>query len=333
MKNRDVVWKLLVITLATAVLFIVIGLFYKQVGDQVFIFTIIPVAITALFFGLWPGIIMETVVLFLGFFLLSIITGRSLYESLVGLPGKNVIGILSHYGLVALLGYMYDQHKTIKKLHNEILRISKIDVLTNLYNRRALLEAGEQEFTQTIRNLSDVSAFCPIENKDKPSPFDSERETNFKKNRKLDDYIGVFSCAMLDIDFFKKVNDTYGHLMGDVVLQKLGKILSMEGNLRKNDIYGRYGGEEFLILFPNTSVRNSIYAVERITEKIKLEKFVTIEGDRFSITISTGISQFKKGDKDINDIIHRADKALYYAKHHGRDRIVVFEDQFEKSEE
>jgi diguanylate cyclase (GGDEF)-like protein len=325
MKKWDLLWKISIILVMIIALYIFIGLYYNNIGDQIFIFTIIPVAFTALFFGLWAGIVMETILLFLGFVLLSLITSNTIYVSFLDLTAKNIIGILSHYGLVALLGYMHDQHITIKRLNKEIIRISRIDDLTSLYNRRALLEAAQKEFIQTARNLSDVSLFLHMNNQDDSLPYNRENEINFKKNRALDDYLGVLTCALFDIDFFKRVNDTYGHLMGDEVLKKIGEILSAKGNLRESDIYGRYGGEEFLILFPGTSSRNSIYAIQRLTRMIKTEKFLTKDEKKFSITISAGVSQYRRGDKDINDIIHRADEALYYAKHHGRDRIIVFE--------
>ena len=125
-------------------------------------------------------------------------------------------------------------------------------------------------------------------------------------------YGTTFSIILFDIDNFKKINDTFGHLTGDKVLKELARIVKKE--IRKSDIFARWGGEEFIILLPNGN--NSVKVAEKIREKIKNHKFDTLS----KITASFGVTSYKKGDT-INSIIKRADQALYMAKEKGKNRV------------
>ena len=125
------------------------------------------------------------------------------------------------------------------------------------------------------------------------------------------------SFMLIDIDDFKKVNDTYGHQKGDEVLEKIGKILN--NSSRKMDFAARYGGEELCLVLPNTKSDKAYEIATRIREKIKSFIF-----DDFFVTVSIGISQ---SDENINDeikLIRKADKALYKAKENGKDQVVIF---------
>ena len=125
------------------------------------------------------------------------------------------------------------------------------------------------------------------------------------------------SFMLIDIDDFKKVNDTYGHQKGDEVLEKIGEILN--NSSRKMDFAARYGGEELCLVLPNTKSDKAYEIATRIREKIKSFIF-----DDFFVTVSIGISQ---SDENINDeikLIRKADKALYKAKENGKDQVVIF---------
>ena len=126
------------------------------------------------------------------------------------------------------------------------------------------------------------------------------------------------SIAMVDIDFFKKVNDNYGHAMGDQVLKTTaGRI---KNSVRKTDVLARYGGEEFIVLMPSTDSRDAFTIAERIRNSIEGCTFENMGG----ITVSIGLSE--RVDKEIiDDVINRADVALYRAKEAGRNRTVVYE--------
>jgi diguanylate cyclase (GGDEF)-like protein len=126
-------------------------------------------------------------------------------------------------------------------------------------------------------------------------------------------YKETLSIAMLDIDNFKQTNDEYGHLFGDEVLVKIAN--SIEGSLRKTDMVGRYGGEEFLILFAHTGLKGAAESAERIIKNVENLKW---DNENFKITISAGVCE--KKDEDISLLIKKADDLLYTAKKKGKNR-------------
>jgi diguanylate cyclase (GGDEF)-like protein len=135
-------------------------------------------------------------------------------------------------------------------------------------------------------------------------------EAEIKRSKR---YNNVLSVLMLDIDYFKKVNDQYGHQTGDDVLVIVSEII--QGNIRETDIAGRYGGEEFLIIFPHTNFEEAFNTAKRINKALKEHEFK--EG--FKLTISGGLSEWQ--GENAAQLIHKADKLLYKAKNGGRDRI------------
>lgn len=163
-------------------------------------------------------------------------------------------------------------------LNQEIERIATIDKLTGIYNRHKF----EELFT-----------------------LESERARRFTQ---------PLSLILIDIDHFKSVNDTYGHDVGDKVLVQLSVIV--QENIRKIDIFARWGGEEFLVLCPGTQMDN----VKELAEKLRMAVANTIFPEVQHITISLGISIFEKEDT-FSELFKRADKGLYDAKENGRNRI------------
>lgn len=162
---------------------------------------------------------------------------------------------------------------------NKLLEILSItDGLTGLYNHRYIVDALSQRITETRR------------------------------------YGKPLSIVMLDIDYFKKINDKYGHVFGDEVLIKISSVI--EETVRKVDIAGRYGGEEFLIVIPDTDSSGAYKTAERIRESIEKIKW---DKDGQKVTISGGVCEFK--DEDSEKLIAKADKLLYRAKESGRNRI------------
>ncbi len=142
----------------------------------------------------------------------------------------------------------------------------------------------------------------------------------------------VVSIVLGDIDFFKKVNDTYGHIQGDVILQEVGNIFS--DSMRKHfDIAGRYGGEEFLLIFDETDAQDTFKIIERIRKKIAAHNFSKcdgagkrVEGEFLSISMSFGIAEKRGGEDKLDELewIARADRALYQSKHEGRNRTTCW---------
>ena len=131
------------------------------------------------------------------------------------------------------------------------------------------------------------------------------------------------SISLVDIDHFKQINDTYGHLIGDDVLRNLAARLS--GQIRSPDTLGRYGGEEFLIVLPNSESKAAVEQASRLCQYIRAMQ-VESNDHSLSITISIGIAQYRHGLENWEQFLHRADMALYKAKDNGRDQWAVAEE-------
>lgn len=142
-----------------------------------------------------------------------------------------------------------------------------------------------------------------------------------KELSKIKRYNYPLSLIMCDIDFFKKVNDTYGHSVGDKVLKNLASI--WKKSVRDTDSVYRYGGEEFVIIAPHTKKKEGFNLAERLRKRVSTYRFVIRPPDEYiTITISVGISEARPGDSII-EVINRVDKALYMAKEAGRNRTMV----------
>ena len=131
------------------------------------------------------------------------------------------------------------------------------------------------------------------------------------------------SILMSDVDHFKNTNDTYGHQMGDAVLKEVAAII--KSTCRALDVAARYGGEEFIVMLPGANDQEAFKVAEKIRKSISQKVFFHAKGD-FSATISLGVTQVSPEEKDMAKIVERADKALYEAKHTGRDRAVIAAD-------
>ena len=126
---------------------------------------------------------------------------------------------------------------------------------------------------------------------------------------------------LCDIDHFKKINDTYGHQTGDVVLKKLAEILRKTFP-RKTDFVARYGGEEFTVIFSEDDAKVGTLLGKRICDVVRKSSFQTAEGKDIEVTISVGVAE-KQSEETIDEWVKRADQALYRAKESGRDRVSV----------
>jgi diguanylate cyclase (GGDEF)-like protein len=124
------------------------------------------------------------------------------------------------------------------------------------------------------------------------------------------------ACLMLDADAFKSVNDTYGHRKGDEVLQSLAERITAA--VRKYDLVGRYGGEEFIVLVSGLDPQSVVTMARRLHESVRSTPVAGIE-----LTVSVGVAFASTGDARADDLVHRADTALYAAKRNGRDQVSV----------
>ena len=175
--------------------------------------------------------------------------------------------------------------------YSKMLKYATLDALTGLNNRHQFAHRLKQEVATSRRNNSPL---C---------------------------------CIMLDIDFFKSVNDNYGHAVGDRALSFVSKIIKKE--IREYDIASRYGGEEFTIITPNTTIDEAYLVAQRLrsaveSKKINIEDFKIEDKKQLSVTISVGVAQYDKKNPDPNSLYQNADKALYEAKEMGRNRVIVY---------
>ncbi len=125
---------------------------------------------------------------------------------------------------------------------------------------------------------------------------------------------------MGDIDFFKKINDKYGHPAGDYVIKTVAEI--MKSGFRKTDVVCRYGGEEFLILLPASDLEGAAVAAEKVRQSIESYRF-EFEGQHIPVTMSMGVGQYMVGKEFGKDLISRADTALYSSKQNGRNKVTL----------
>lgn len=164
--------------------------------------------------------------------------------------------------------------------------MSVLDGLTGLYNRRQFELGLEQEFNRTKRHPAD------------------------------------FSLAILDIDFFKKVNDTYGHQYGDYVLKTVSDL--MKSSFRKTDLLYRYGGEELVMIMPETNIEGALIPVQRLRRAIEDYAF-EYNGVKAKVTASIGLTMNFVEFKKATELLKSADEALYKAKESGRNRVIIYE--------
>ncbi len=131
------------------------------------------------------------------------------------------------------------------------------------------------------------------------------------------------SVLMIDVDFFKKINDTYGHIAGDFILKEVAKII--KNSTRPFDVVARYGGEEFIVMLSGDTAEQAKSVAERIRTNIEKNKFI-YENTEIPVTISIGAAQHKCGQETAKDLVNRADKALYESKKSGRNKTTIAND-------
>lgn len=178
------------------------------------------------------------------------------------------------------------------------------------------LEHGQREIRRQNQELHVLATRDPLTNLHNRRSFMDGFESLFKESTQGGESI---SCLMVDIDFFKRVNDDFGHPVGDIVIKLLADIL-ME-NSRPNDVVGRFGGEEFCVVLPDTDSETAFGQAELI--RIAVEQSVIAEfKNKHSITASIGVSNVSHGARNVSEMLEQADKALYVAKETGRNRCV-----------
>jgi diguanylate cyclase (GGDEF)-like protein len=196
---------------------------------------------------------------------------------------------LGLYLVIVIFVLLFELTKTqgfikLEQALNVINELAIRDELTGSHNRRHLIGLIEQERERVLRG---TSPFC---------------------------------VCLLDIDFFKRINDTYGHAAGDAVLRQFA--LTVQKQIRETDAFGRYGGEEFLLMLPTTSLEDAMLFAERVRQNVEKLHFSDVS-DELKVSVSIGVAQFRSGET-IGQTVSRADEALYAAKSGGRNRVVNY---------
>lgn len=193
---------------------------------------------------------------------------------------KNIEEIILNFDIPE--GNKLDVIKKINFMYSQTRYMSVTDSLTGLYNRRHFEDNLEREFLRATRYKSELS------------------------------------FAIIDVDYFKKVNDTYGHSCGDYVLKEVAYLILQ--TFRKTDMVFRYGGEEFAVIITETPLEKAVIPLERLRKAISEHQF-KYNGLNISITVSIGVSEVTKNTESVHQLFENADKALYKAKENGRNQI------------
>ncbi|MCU0664066.1 MAG: diguanylate cyclase [Myxococcota bacterium] len=172
----------------------------------------------------------------------------------------------------------------LKEYTAQMELLATIDSLTGVFNRRHFLTLADKEFRRALRYGRDLSVL------------------------------------MIDVDYFKKINDTHGHAIGDQALCAV--TLACTKGLRENDLFGRLGGEEFCAVLPETTTQNAQFVAERLRKAVEDEKVVSVHG-QVMLAVSIGVSSLLPGETTIEGVLRRADNALYTAKDQGRNRVAT----------
>jgi len=200
---------------------------------------------------------------------------------------KEMVNSKSLSGVISSSLEKFRLKKQKDEAQKKIVEMATTDELTGLYNRRYFMEALEREVSRAKRYETDL-AFC-----------------------------------MIDLDHFKRINDTYGHPAGDRVLLEIGKIF--KECIRQSDLAGRYGGEEFALILPSTQTEEAYMVCERLRDMVSQHQF-KYNLYLLRITTSIGIASFNPSNpEDPVSLIYRADEALYQAKEAGRNRVVEYQ--------
>jgi diguanylate cyclase (GGDEF)-like protein len=204
-------------------------------------------------------------------------------------PVRNEAGDVSHVCITLL--DVTDTSIYQSKLKNALARLddsNNRDGLTGIYNRRYLEKSISQEFSRIKRHEN------------------------------------TFSLLMLDLDNFKRINDERGHLAGDEVIRRVAETLTL--CVREYDVAGRYGGEEFAVVLPQTGMKGAITVGERLRKAVE-NLTVAFDGHTIPVTVSIGIAEAQQNTPNYEQIIHQADIALYQSKRAGRNRVTAYTDE------
>lgn len=236
--------------------------------------------------------------------------------------------VLSKDGKTGLFAIRNEEKTTgVIAASSNIDKLSKtdIDYLLQLSAQTSVTTRCANTYSQVLKYAT-LDALTGLNNRRQFEVRLKQETANSRRNKK------PLCCIMLDIDYFKHVNDTWGHSAGDCVLKSVAAIVSNE--LREYDIASRYGGEEFCILLPDTKIKEAAFVAQRLRKAVEAAD-INISGDRLlggdmlNVTISVGVSEFDESFETPERLYQSADIALYEAKKRGRNRVVVYDSSLE----
>lgn len=239
-------------------------------------------------------------------------------DGIDGLELTDIIRKSYDTGVIVMTGFTgdYSYEEAVSKGASDFVfkpvRFEELRLRLNRVLRERKLEKERIEMLRELKKLAITDGLTKLYNS---RYFYNQLEMEVDR---LIRYNHPLSLLLLDIDDFKVFNDSYGHLKGDKVLIKLGKIII--SCLRKMDTAYRYGGEEFTVILPETSNKEAIVVAERIRSAVEYEKFLPEPGKTASISISVGVTEYANNES-ISSLIQRADKAMYLSKDKGRNCI------------
>ena len=205
-----------------------------------------------------------------------------------GLTGLNLFRFMFMIAMFLLFSFFFGtQVEEEKKLRQEILALSRTDPLTGIYNHRYLLDVLRNELKRAAR------------------------------------YDEPLAVSMIDLDLFKSVNDTFGHLAGDKILTEL--VNTLKTTFRATDCLARYGGDEIAVVMPKAGQHEALTALERARDAVARASFSGPNGQSLRITISAGVAVFPDHGEDALTLLDRADRAMYTAKNSGGNRVQVYD--------
>lgn len=286
--NRQGKYREVIILLAVEVILHAYVAVYFLGWDSGFHYYLLPV-VPFIFFNhkqTTQVILTEALLLFIAYISLYFYTHQTGFQVDIDagvLDALQYMNIAVNFMALGILGYFYRIASI--RTEKDMERLATMDGLTRLFNRRKMREMLERE------------------------------RVRFERDKK------PFIIAITDIDHFKKVNDNYGHDCGDYVLKEVSQL--MKSCLRKQDVIARWGGEEFLIMLPETELEGAVNVFEKIRQVIAATRYRFADHE-FSVTMTFGVAVFD-GSQHIDGCIKQADQALYKGKHAGRNQVVTTE--------
>ncbi len=215
------------------------------------------------------------------------------------------------------------QDCVFQPIKNQTGKVEKVCITVSDMTDHFIYESKLIEAMSSLKSLSRIDGLTGIFNR---GHFERCLIEEWKRAKRYKEDLSYF---LLDLDFFKKVNDTYGHMAGDEMLRLTARIIMRE--IREIDIAGRYGGEEFAVILPHTDQQGAVAVAERIRQTVS-EYIFKYEDQKIRMTLSTGVSFFRQDMNKYEEMIAEADLALYQSKENGRNCVTCFDPSLDSKE-